>query len=110
MARKMPPLTQSGSSSSPTHGTHGGIGNHEFYAGSLYLARQINADYPKAWAVVYTEDKWPQDLTKADGIVVMLNHGGKAAEDPGIKAACARGAGYMAVHFGVEVNKGQQGG
>ena len=92
-----------------THGTHGGIGSHEFLAGSLYLARRINAVYPNAWAVVYTEDKWPKDLSDADGIIVMLNHGGKAAEDPLIKAACAKGAGYMAVHFGVEVNKGQQG-
>jgi len=92
-----------------THGTHGGIGSHEFLAGSLYLARRINAVYPSAWAVVYTEDQWPKDLSDADGVVVMLNHGGKAAKDPLIKAACARGAGYMAVHYGVEVNKGAQG-
>lgn len=92
-----------------THGTHGGIGSHEFLAGSLYLARRINAVYPNAWAVVYTEDKWPKDLSDADAIVVMLNHGGRAAEDPLVKAACDKGAGYMAVHFGVEVNKGKQG-
>ncbi len=91
-----------------THGTHGGIGSHEFLAGSLYLARQINSVYPKAWAVVYTEDKWPKDLSNVDGIVVLLNHGGKAADDPLIKSACDRGAGFMAVHWGTEVDKGKQ--
>jgi hypothetical protein len=65
--------------------------------------------YPNAYAVVYTEDKWPRDLSNADAIIVSLNHGGKAAQDPLIKAACERGAGYMAIHFGVEVNKGAQG-
>lgn len=88
---------------------HGGRGNHEFFAGSLYFARRINAFYPRAYAVVYSEDKWPKDLSKADAIVVLLNHGGPAAEDPNIKAAVARGAGFMAIHFGVEVNKGAQG-
>ena len=91
-----------------THGTHGGIGNHEFLAGSLYLARQINSVYPNAWAVVYTEDKWPKDLSNIDDIVVLLNHGGKAADDPLIKSACDKGAGFMAVHWGTEVDKGNQ--
>ncbi len=71
-----------------THGTHGGIGNHEFLAGSIYLARRINEVYPNAYAVVYTEDKWPKDLSNADAIIVLLNHGGKAAQNPLVKAAC----------------------
>ncbi len=88
---------------------HGPRGNHEFFAGSLYFARQINSVYPRAYAVVYSEDKWPTDLSKADAIIVLLNHAGPAASDPNIKAAVARGAGYMAIHYGVEVNKGVQG-
>ena len=92
-----------------TRGEHGGRGNHEFLAGEIYLARRINAVYPNAYAVVYTDDKWPTDLTNADAIIVGLNHGGRAAMDPGIKAAAARGAGFMAIHYGVEVNKGEQG-
>ncbi len=88
---------------------HGARGNHEFFAGSLYLARRINAVYPRAYAVVYSEDHWPTDLSKADAVIVLLNHGGRAATDPSIKAAMARGAGLMAIHFGVEVNKGEQG-
>ena len=75
---------------------HGGRGNHEFFAGSLYFARMVNAVYPRAYAVVYSEDKWPTDLTKADAVIVLLNHGGRAAEDPNIKAAVARGVGFMA--------------
>ena len=78
-------------------------------AGSLYLARTINALYPKAYAVVYSDDKWPTDLSRADAIVVLLNHAGPAADDPNIKRAVERGAGFMAVHYGVEVNKGAQG-
>src|SRR2546423_9442566 len=38
---------------------HGPRGNHEFFAGSLYFARRINAVYPRAYAVVYGEDQWP---------------------------------------------------
>jgi type 1 glutamine amidotransferase len=92
-----------------TKGAHGGRGNHEFMAGSLYFARHINAVYPRAYAVVYSDDKWPKDLSKADAIIVLLNHGGPAAQDTNIKAAVERGAGFMAIHFGVEVNKGAQG-
>ena len=92
-----------------SRGTHGGRGNHEFLAGETYLARRLNEVYPNAYAVVYPDDKWPQDLSNADAIIVGLNHGGRAATDPNIKAAAARGAGFMAIHFGVEVEKGEQG-
>ena len=90
-------------------GTHGGRGSHEFQAGGMYFARRINALYPNAYAVVYTDDKWPRDLSNADAIIVLLNHAGKAAQDLNIKSAVDRGAGFMAIHFGVEVNKGMQG-
>jgi hypothetical protein len=92
-----------------TKGAHGGRGNHEFMAGALYFARRINGAYPKAFAVVYSDDKWPTDLSSADAIIVLLNHGGPAAENPAVKAAVGLGAGFMAIHFGVEVNKGAQG-
>jgi hypothetical protein len=87
---------------------HGGRGNHEFLAAAIYLARTINADYPNAYAVVYTKKKWPKDLSYADAIIVLLNHGGSAV-NPAVKEAVARGAGFMAIHYGVEVNKGEQG-
>jgi hypothetical protein len=87
---------------------HGGRGNHEFLAGAIYLARTINVNYPKSWCVVYTKDKWPKDLKFADTIIVLLNHGGSAV-NPAVKEAVERGAGFAAIHYGVEVNKGEQG-
>jgi hypothetical protein len=87
---------------------HGGRGNHEFLAGAIYLARTINANYPNAHAVVYTKNKWPKDLKHADAVIVLLNHGASAV-NPAVKEATERGAGFMAIHFGVEVNKGDQG-
>jgi Trehalose utilisation len=87
---------------------HGPRGNHEFLAGAIYLARTINAHYPDAYAVVHTKNKWPRDLKHADAVVVLLNHGGSAV-NPAVKEAAGRGAGFMAVHFGVEVDKGEQG-
>jgi hypothetical protein len=87
---------------------HGGRGNHEFLAGAIFLARTINAHYPNAYAVVHTKNKWPKDLSHADAIIVLLNHGGSAV-NPAVKEATARGAGFMAIHYGVEVNKGDQG-
>ena len=90
-------------------GTHGGKGNHEFKAGAVYLARTLNATYPNCYAVVHRHTNWPKDLSHADAIIVLLNHGGKAASDKNIAAAVERGAGFMAIHYGVEVNKGAQG-
>src|SRR5262245_39807799 len=87
---------------------HGGRGNHEFLAAAIYLARTINAAYPDAYAVVYTMAKWPKDLKHADAVIVLLNHGGSAV-NPAVKEATGRGAGFMAIHYGVEVNKGEQG-
>ena len=90
-------------------GTHGPRGNHEFVAASIYLARQLNAAFPNIHAVVRSSDNWPDDLSHADAIVVGLNHGGRAATDPEIFAAVRKGAGFMAMHYAVEVNKGEQG-
>lgn len=87
---------------------HGPRGNHEFLAAAIYFARAINANYPNAYAVVHTMQKWPKDLKHADTVIVLLNHGGSAV-NAAVKEATARGAGFMAIHYGVEVNKGEQG-
>ena len=89
-------------------GDHGSRGSHEFMAAAIYLARTINAQYPSAYAVVHTRAKWPKDLKHADTIIVLLNHGGSAV-NPAVKEAMARGANFMAIHYGVEVNKGEEG-
>ncbi len=87
---------------------HGPRGNHEFLAAAIYLARTINSHYPEAYAVVHTKKKWPKDLKHADAVIVLLNHGGSAV-NPAVEEATNRGAGFMAIHYGVEVNKGRQG-
>jgi hypothetical protein len=87
---------------------HGPRGNHEFLAAAIYLAKTINANYPDAYAVVYTKDHWPKDLKGADAVIVLLNHGGSAV-NAAVKEAVKHGAGFMAIHYGVEVNKGEQG-
>jgi hypothetical protein len=87
---------------------HGGRGNHEFVAAAIYLARTINASYPDAYAAVYTKQKMPKDLKHADSVIVLMNHGGPAV-NPAVKEAMARGAGFMAIHYGVEVRKGEEG-
>lgn len=95
---------------------HGKPGNHEFMAAAIYLARTVNANFTDAYAVVHSVDtrdkaikaKWPQDLKHADAIVVLLNHS-RSALNPAVKEATERGAGFMAIHYGVEVDKGEQG-
>src|SRR3954469_1146470 len=90
-------------------GSHGARGNHEFVAGAILLARAVNAAYPgSAYAVVRTKDHWPTDLSHTAAVIVLLNHGGSAV-NPAVRAAVERGAGFMGVHFAVEVNKGEQG-
>src|SRR3954468_19700035 len=73
-------------------GSHGARGNHEFMAGAIFLARSVNAAYPDtAYAVVHTKDRWPKDLSHADAVIVLLNHGGSAV-NPAVQAAVDRGA------------------
>jgi hypothetical protein len=92
--------------------THGGKGNHEFKPGALYMARTLNAQYPNVYAVVHPyhpKTGMPKDISHADCFVVLFNDGGPVAEDPDIKKAVENGAGFMAIHYSVEVNKGKQG-
>jgi hypothetical protein len=87
---------------------HGKPGNHEFVAGPIYLARTLNAFYPNCYAVVTTYDKFPKDLSHADAVVILINEGSPAV-NPAMIEAMARGAGFMAIHYGVEVPKGKNG-
>ena len=90
-------------------GPHGGRGNHEFVAAAILFARTINAAYPdSAYAVVHSKAHWPKDLTYADAVIVLLNDGGSAV-NPAVQAAMDRGAGFMGIHYAVEVKKGEQG-
>lgn len=88
---------------------HGPRGNHEFVAAAIFLARTLNENYPNVHATVYSRAKFPKDLSFADSIIVGMDHGRAAAESEEVKKAVERGAGFMAIHYGVEVNKGKQG-
>ena len=90
-------------------GTHGPRGNHEFVAAFILMARLLHDAYPNVHAVVHSSKNWPKDFSHADAIIVGLNHGERAGKDPEIAKATKRGAGFMAVHFGVEVNAGVAG-
>ncbi len=87
---------------------HGGRGNHEFMAAAIFLARTLNENYPNVWAVVYTRAKFPKDLSHADAVIIGMDHGGKVADNEEVAKAMKRGAGFMALHYGVEVNRGKQ--
>jgi hypothetical protein len=87
---------------------HGPRGNHEFVAGPILMARTLNAAYPNCYAAVTTYDKFPKDLSHADAVIILINNGGPAI-NPAMKEAMARGCGFMAIHYGVEVSKGAQG-
>jgi hypothetical protein len=88
--------------------SHGPRGNHEFVAGPIYMARTLNAVYPNCYAVVTTHDKFPKDLSHADAVIVLINNADPAV-NPAMKEAMDRGAGFMAIHYGVEVSKGKEG-
>jgi hypothetical protein len=88
---------------------HGGRGNHEFMAGAIFMARTLNAHYPNVYAAVYSRAKFPKDLSFADAIIVGCDHGQLVAKNAEVKKAMKRGAGFMAIHYGVEVNKGDEG-
>lgn len=87
---------------------HGPRGNHEFVAGPIYMARTLNADYPNCYAAVTTYDRFPKDLTDIDAVVILINDGGPAV-NPAMIKAMDRGAGFAAIHYGVEVSKGKNG-
>ena len=87
---------------------HGPRGHHEFVAGPIYMARTLNAAYPNCYAAVTTYDKFPKDLADVDAVIILINDGGPAV-NPAMIKAMARGAGFMAIHYGVEVSKGEKG-
>lgn len=91
---------------------HGPRGNHEFVAASVFLARTLNAHDPKCWGVVTTMQKMqkkPFDMKHADAVVVLMNDADPAARSKEVKEAMDKGAGFMAIHYGVEVSKGKEG-
>jgi hypothetical protein len=87
---------------------HGGRGNHEFMAAAIFLARTLNENYPNAWAVVHSRAKFPKDLSHADAIIIGMDHARMVATNAEVAKAIKRGAGLMALHYAVEVDRGKQ--
>lgn len=91
-----------------------GYGEHEHKAGSLLLARALEAGMPGFEAEVVTEG-WPEDesvLDGADAVVIYCDGaGGHIAlpHRPKMVELMERGVGLACLHFAVEVPAGPEG-
>jgi hypothetical protein len=94
----------------PSHG----YGNHEHRAGCLLLARLLDENTDHILSTVYTNG-WPKDPTafdNADAVVMFSNGGGGHMVVPHLHAlheVMKRGVGLGAIHYAVEVPKGEPG-
>ena len=91
-----------------------GFGEHEHYAGCRLLADRINRNVPGLQATVY-RDGWPEDPTafdNADAIIFYCDGGvGHPVNDhlQAVRAWIPSGVGLGAIHYAVEVPKGEPG-
>ncbi len=94
----------------PSHG----YGAHEHKAGCMLLAEKLNASGLPIQATVVTGG-WPEDdsvLDDADAIVIYADGGGRHPFNPHlgrVRQLASRGIGIVALHYGVEVPKGEPG-
>ena len=69
----------------------------------------LNADYPNAYAVVYHQaTSGPRTSSTPTRSSSCSTTAARRSTRPS-RRPCERGAGFMAIHYGVEVNKGKQG-
>ncbi|MGV3485143.1 MAG: PVC-type heme-binding CxxCH protein [Planctomycetaceae bacterium] len=93
----------------PSHG----YGSHEHYAGLQILAENLKASGQKVDITVTRG--WPTDeslVSQADTIVIYSDGGGGHPALPhrdDLKAALAKGAGFVCLHYATEVPKGPEG-
>jgi putative membrane-bound dehydrogenase-like protein len=94
----------------PSHG----YGAHEHYAGSVLLAKALNASGLNIEADV-VRNGWPQDAKVFDGasaIVMYSDGGGGHMVNPHLEqvdALAKKGVGIACIHYAVEVPKGPSG-
>jgi hypothetical protein len=94
----------------PSHG----YGNHEHRAGCLLLAGLLDENTGNILSTVYTNG-WPKDPTafdNADAVVMFSNGGGGHMVLPHLHSlheVAKRGVGIGAIHYAVEVPKGESG-
>jgi type 1 glutamine amidotransferase len=91
-----------------------GYGAHEHYAGSVLLAKAIEAGMPGYKTVVY-RNGWPEaeDAFKnADAVVMYADGGGRHPVNPHLgqmDQMAEKGVGVVLLHYGVETVKGDAG-
>lgn len=92
----------------PSHGP----GDHEHNAGVLLLKKCLDANAPQVNVKAYLNDAWPaaDDLAKADTILIYSDGGGGHPALQGdrlqqLGAQMKRGAGFVCLHYAVEVPK-----
>lgn len=89
-------------------------GAHEHNAGSLLLAKALNAARSNVRAVVHLNG-WPQDpqaFADADAVVIYCDGGKKHMVNRYLKqvdALMKKGVGIACLHYGVEVPQGESG-
>ncbi|MFM9068901.1 MAG: PVC-type heme-binding CxxCH protein [Planctomycetota bacterium] len=94
----------------PSHG----YGAHEHYAGSVLLAKELQAS-GLGYTAEVLKNGWPEDakvLEGADAIVMYSDGGGGHMVMPHLKAVDAlakKGVGIACLHYAVEVPKGEAG-
>jgi hypothetical protein len=94
----------------PSHG----YGNHEHRAGCLLLGRLLEEHTDNIVSTVYTNG-WPKDPTafdNADAVVMFSNGGDGHMVNPHLRSlheVAKRGVGVGAIHYAVEVPKGEPG-
>ena len=86
-------------------------GEHEYYAGSVLLAKSIQESYPN-FQVEVIENGWPREPTvfeDADTIVVYSDGGPKHPLLDHLKefdSLMQRGVGFVCIHFSTEIPQG----
>ena len=91
-----------------------GYGAHEHYAGSVILAKRLQAGMPNFTTIVH-RDGWPKDADAFDGAdaVVVYADGGRGHPAlphlDQLQALMDAGVGLVCLHYAVEVPKNQGG-
>lgn len=98
----------------PGYDSHG-RGEHEYTGGFTLLAKALNESGGNIHAIV-TEQGWPKDTTVLDDavVIVMFSDGGNGhiviPHMQHIDRLMKKGVGFVAIHYAVEIPKGDGGG
>ena len=89
---------------------HGGRGNHEFlHRRDVASCAKINTDIRAYRATVLLIKHWPGSPLACRRDRHPRGAAAAPPSNPAVKDAIAKGAGFMAIHYGVETEKGERG-